>query len=317
MKDQALAPMLTEQFEGHDVRVVEVTLADGETWPGIPWRDVADAIGYDRQSTQDMVRRDDVLEGFSSSSMILLEGGKRRTMKIGALPGINLYLTKLESSRVKDPEKRETIKRFQHDVAIMITKLQTGEQKVVDKKEGPPKLTPELLEVMKLAEAGNIWARDYLKLVGVNLRGKSVAEEVEDEISLEVKLWNSTPQRRFEMREMMKSAARIEEHLHYRELAERLLTAPRPVGQMQENGDCKIWIEGCDVRAARMRLKTYQHVLASFLGISRKQLSDWENGEDIKTTDRQMLAVCSRVDKEGRMWLEFPAVLTEMGKRIS
>jgi len=91
--------------------------------------DVADAIGHSRQGLRQMIRRnEDVLKGYVDN--VTLSTGIRKTANPKAIiltkEGLMAVLIKITPSRIKNPEKRENIIKFQRWAIETLTAVLDG-----------------------------------------------------------------------------------------------------------------------------------------------------------------------------------------------
>lgn len=120
-----IANLLPILFEGTPIRVAETS----EGLPGVVMVDVADAIGHSRQGLRQMIQRnEDAWKGFMDN--VTLSIGIRGKGNPNAIvltkEGLIAVLVKITPSRIKNPEKRAKIIRFQRWAIETLTAVLDG-----------------------------------------------------------------------------------------------------------------------------------------------------------------------------------------------
>jgi prophage antirepressor-like protein len=133
MEMNKLVPML---FDDKQLRIMEA--ADGDLLFPIP--DIANAIGHSRQGIRQIIMRNqDILEGFFDNVTLSKHLRGQGTPNVIALTeeGLYIVLIKIIPSRIKDPEKRKKIIRFQRWVGQTLKAIRQGTLKLVDPRYAP------------------------------------------------------------------------------------------------------------------------------------------------------------------------------------
>jgi hypothetical protein len=116
--------VLLEVFKEKPVRFIRN--APQELW--VPVNDVADAIGYDRDTLRQLINRNsDLFANMCSKSVILLEGVGSREVLCVNRDGLVAVLVKISAGRIKDEYRRKTIIEFQRWAITTISRILAGE----------------------------------------------------------------------------------------------------------------------------------------------------------------------------------------------
>jgi|GEM_PF-1845350 len=116
--------VLLEVFKEKPVRFIRSE--PKELW--IPVNDVADAIGYDRDTLRQLINRNsDLFANMCSRSVILLEGVGSREVLCVNRDGLVAVLVKISAGRIKDINRRKAVIEFQRWAVETISKILAGE----------------------------------------------------------------------------------------------------------------------------------------------------------------------------------------------
>jgi hypothetical protein len=141
---------LNKFFDGNQIRVFE---QDDEVWIAVA--DIAFALGMDRTSMHDLIKRNhEIFDGFTRSVGITLTEQKTANSKNinNALFCVNeqgcyTLLGKIQVSRIKDPERRKAIVKFQRWIPELVQAFRKGELTRI----GPSGVPPVLEEQLQIA----------------------------------------------------------------------------------------------------------------------------------------------------------------------
>ena len=125
-------------FESKEIRIIE---DGGDLW--LVLEDLAAAWGIDRKTPANLIgRNQEIFEGmFRSDGDVTYHGVNER--------GLYLLLGKISADRLKNPDAKAAIIRFQRWVPDLLQKFRKGE---LQQLPGKPALDTELLQAKKIAE---------------------------------------------------------------------------------------------------------------------------------------------------------------------
>lgn len=150
------ALITTETFHEIPVRIVQ-----GENGPMIPLVDIAQGIGYERQTLRHLYERnEELLNNYSQGVMMTAPGSVAPTEHICLTrDGISGILVKVEYKRIKDPIKREKVLSFQKWAIETLGKVM----------EGKPHQNQPLLPPLSDALKEEMARADAMRIVGVDI----------------------------------------------------------------------------------------------------------------------------------------------------
>lgn len=113
MSDHALVPVEQREIQFYDDTILAIRMQDGQIL--VPVRQIANAIGLSWSGQFERLKRDPILSEELTSVRVTRTQDQARELLCLPLGRINGWLFKANPTRIKDPEKRATLIRYQRD----------------------------------------------------------------------------------------------------------------------------------------------------------------------------------------------------------